>query len=121
MAYTLDGRVAPIGAAPEIREGRTYVPLRDLAEALGGTVTWDNDAKRATVVIGNWCAGVGMADTAVDVTNTGNGSVTPVNLNAAPYVDGDGNMWVPASFFQTAFGYQVSVSGEDVSIVNPAA
>ena len=38
----------PIPAPPIIVDGRTMLPIREVAEALGGTVQWDND----TVTVG---------------------------------------------------------------------
>lgn len=35
--------------APEITSGRTFLPARWVAEALGAEVTWDNAAKQATI------------------------------------------------------------------------
>ena len=38
-----------LDAAPEITGGKTYVPLRFVTTALGGTVDWDAAAKKATI------------------------------------------------------------------------
>jgi hypothetical protein len=115
MPYTIQGQSAPISTDPQVREGRTYVPLREVAEQLGGRVSWDNSAKRATVTIGQWVASVNLADTNVDVSGTA------VTIQAPPFVDGNGEMWVPASFFKDAFGYQVQINGSNIGIVNPLA
>jgi len=36
-------------AAPEIRAGRTMLPIRWVAEALGATVDWNQEAKLVTI------------------------------------------------------------------------
>ena len=113
MAYSIQGRSTSIGAEPQVRDGRTYVPLRDLAEQLGGSVSWDNNSKQATATIGQWTATVNPSDTHVDVSGVA------VTLQAPPFVDEQGNLWVPASFFHDAFGYNVQINGSDISIVNP--
>lgn len=115
MAYSIQGQSVSVGGEPQVVQGRTYVPLRELVQQLGGTSTWDNDAKRATITIGQWVATVNMADTNVDVSGTA------VTLQAPPFVDEQGTMWVPASFFHDAFGYNVNINGTNISIVNPAA
>src|SRR5687768_15383730 len=115
MPYTIQGQSVSISGDPQIREGRTYVPLRELAEQLGGKVSWDNSAKRATVTIGQWVANVNLADTNVDVSGTA------VTLQAPPFVDDRGELWVPASFFKDAFGYNVQIAGDSIGIVNPLA
>lgn len=115
MPYTIQGQAAQIPTEPEVRDGRTYVPLREVVEALGGSLSWDNSAKVATATIANWVARVDPDNTHVDVSNKG------VTLQAPPRLDSDGTVWVPASFFNTAFGYQVDINGNNISIVNPNA
>jgi len=114
MPYNVNNQPAPIGLEPRIEDGRTYVPLDELTRQLGGTVSWDNEAKVATANIGQWTATVRMADENVSVSGT------PVRLNAAPFVE-DGVMWVPAQFFHDAFGYRVDTdpASRQVSIALP--
>jgi len=114
MPYTLQGQPASVSQEPQIRMDRTYVPLDEITQQLGGTTSWDNDAKVATATIGQWTATVRMAEQNVDVSGK------PVQLVAPPFVEG-GMMWVPAQFFHSAFGYKVDVNpGEQqVSIALP--
>lgn len=42
-AYTINGNSYVIDAAPEIRDGRTMVPLRFVAEGLGCQVVWNEE------------------------------------------------------------------------------
>lgn len=115
MAYDIQGQRLPGTAQPQIREGRTYIPLREVAEALGGALTWDNNAKRGTVTLGKWTATLTMADTHVDVNGI------DVTLQAPPFVDENNTMWVPATFFRDAFGYEVGINGNDIRIALPQA
>ena len=115
MAYSIQGKSVSVSMEPQVRDGRTYVPLRDLAEQLGGSVSWDNNAKQATATIGQWIATVNPSDTHVDVSGVA------VTLQAPPFVDEQGNLWVPASFFHDAFGYTTQIDGTNISIVNPQA
>lgn len=46
-----DGNEIIMDVAPEIYEGRTFVPLRYAAELLGATVEWDQDTKTAIINI----------------------------------------------------------------------
>jgi len=114
MPYTLQGQPGSVSQEPRIRMDRTYVPLDEITRQLGGTTTWDNDAKVATATIGQWTATVRMAEESVDVSGT------PVQLVAPPFVE-DGMMWVPAQFFHSAFGYKVDVNPaeQQVSIALP--
>src|SRR5437763_1949791 len=113
MPYTIQGQAADIDE-PQIQNDRTYVQLRELVQHLGGSLSWDNDEKVATATIGPWKAIVTADDTSVDVSGTA------VTLQAPPFVDDDGRVWVRASFFHDTFGYNVQINGDDINIVNPA-
>jgi hypothetical protein len=114
MPYSLQGQSATISQEPRIMMDRTYVPMEEIVQQLGGSTTWDNETKTATATIGQWTASIRMADENVDVSGT------PVQLEAPPFVE-DGMMWVPARFFNQAFGYKVDINpGEQqVSIALP--
>ncbi|SMP51429.1 stalk domain-containing protein [Anoxynatronum buryatiense] len=47
--YTVDGIWQASDAVPYIQQGRTMVPVRFVAEALGADVHWDANARRVTV------------------------------------------------------------------------
>ena len=47
--YTVDGIWQASDAVPYIQQGRTMVPVRFVAEALGAEVDWDAEARRVTV------------------------------------------------------------------------
>jgi len=47
--YSVNGEERPIDVAPRIVEGRTMVPLRFIAEALGAVVGWDAESSTASV------------------------------------------------------------------------
>src|SRR5262249_10199501 len=70
--------------------------------------------KIATATIGQWTATIRMADRNVDVSGTA------VSLSGDTYVD-QGVMYVPATFFHDAFGYNVQVDpgSQQVSIALP--
>lgn len=40
--YTVNGEAKKLDTVPEVVDGRTLVPIRALAEALGKTVYWDD-------------------------------------------------------------------------------
>ena len=118
MPYNIQGDDVRLGAEPFLHSNnRNYVPLRDLTEALGGTVGFDNDAKTATATIGQWTANVQMMNTDVAVTGPSN---TTVSISAEPFVRDD-QMFVPFDFFHDVFGYTVSFAGDTMSISNPNA
>ncbi len=109
MPYNINGQTASIAEEPVERDGRHYVPLAALVEALGGTVSWDNSAKTASATIGQWTAQVQDGSTSVDVSGTA------VTLAAPPYVEND-TIYVPWDFFHTAYGYKTNMEGETLYI-----
>jgi hypothetical protein len=118
MPYNIQGSATTLETEPFLLNNKHYIPLRDVVEALGGSVVFNNDAKMAQATIGPWTANVMLADE--NVTVTGNGNETPVRLSAPPYVEGD-QFFVPFDFLRDAYGYNVSFEGETLNIVNPNA
>ena len=45
----VDGVAVPLDTAAFIEGGRTYLPVRAIADALGATVAWDGDTATATL------------------------------------------------------------------------
>lgn len=109
MPYTLNGQAANIAEEPHDQNGTLYVPFAQVVQALGGTVTWDNDAKTASATIGQWTANFMLAADTADVNGT------TVQFSAPSYVEA-GELYVPADFFHNAYGYNVTANGTDVSI-----
>jgi hypothetical protein len=116
MPYTIQGNTVTLGTEPFLHNGKHYVPLRDVIEQLGGSVTFDNDTKTATATIATFNATIQMGDRNIDVSGT------PVTLTADPFVE-DGQMFVPFDFFHDAYGYEVNLdpNTKAMSIVNPNA
>ncbi|MEG1577609.1 MAG: stalk domain-containing protein [Oscillospiraceae bacterium] len=63
--FTVDGVKKTMDAAAQLREGRTMVPIRFVAEALGKAVEWDKNLHVAVIAPGDapWIPG-GAAETA---------------------------------------------------------
>jgi hypothetical protein len=47
--YVVDGERFESDVAPELKDGRTMVPLRLVAEALGGKVQWIDSEKKIVI------------------------------------------------------------------------
>ncbi|MGC8944019.1 MAG: stalk domain-containing protein, partial [Caldisericia bacterium] len=47
---TVNGILQEIDVPPQIIEGRTYLPIRWIAEPLGAQVNWDRDEKKVTIL-----------------------------------------------------------------------
>jgi len=112
MPYTINGQPANIAEEPHDKNGTAYVPFRQVVQALGGTVTWDNTNKIAAATIGQWTAKFALAANTADVNGT------TVNFSSPSY-DDKGELYVPADFFHNAYGYVVQANGTNVSIALP--
>lgn len=108
MPYNINGQQASI-SEPVLRNGATFVPLRDVVTALGGTVNWDNNKKEAAATIAQWTARFTAGADTADVNGT------QVQFPVPSYIE-DGELMVPAQFFHNAYGYKVDASGTNVTI-----
>lgn len=74
---TINGSVVPTSTAPEIKDGRSFLPLRDLAVALGvSDIHWDPDNRTATLNGGEGVNTVSNEEATVEPT-----VVAPINLD----------------------------------------
>lgn len=97
--------------APFIQDGRTFVPLRAIGEALGGEVSWNGYAEVATVIFPNGRAVImAIGDYYIHVLNAGGGSETILN-DAAPIIV-DGRTMLPVRGLAEAAGFDVQWDGE---------
>lgn len=89
---------------PEIKDGRTMIPIRALAERLGADVGWDQASKQVTLTR----AGVTIIMTVDSKTAYVNGK--PVDMDVAPYIK-DGRTLIPARYMAEFFGQKVEWDG----------
>lgn len=92
MQVVLDGEVISFDADPFIKEGRTVVPLRSLAEKLGFTVTWsepnqiilNNEDTTITMFLGEQVYTVNGIQKHMDISpfETGGRTMVPVRFMA---------------------------------------
>jgi len=83
---TVNGNAVQIDAPAEIKNGRTFLPLRAISEALGATVEWIAETQGITVTLGDNTIGLQIGNTSAVV----NGTV--MTLDAAPYIKNDRTM-----------------------------
>nr|WP_325297705.1 stalk domain-containing protein [uncultured Dysosmobacter sp.] len=100
-----DGREASRDVDPVIVNGRTMVPIRMIAEALGADVEWVSSFQGARLTR----AGV-QIDLPIGKT-TGYKNGEPFQMEVAPYVK-DGRTMVPARYVAEFFGQHVEFNSE---------
>jgi len=97
---TVDGKATSVDAAPEIVNGRTFVPIRFIAETFGSTVTWLPETKGVTIVLGDTTIGLQIGNKTVVI----NGNI--IAVEAAPYIKNSRTM-VPLRVISESFGGDV--------------
>lgn len=100
----LDGKELPMDVPPEVKNERTMVPIRAVAEALGADVKWD----QATQGITMKRAGTTVVMTLNSATAAVDG--TPIEMDVAPYAT-DGRTLIPARYVAEFFGQNVGWDG----------
>lgn len=97
----------------------TCVPLRETADALGLTLTWDRDSRTATLESDTRSMNLTEGKDLYVSTTTIPGAVgmtSPGTLGVAPYIADDGTMYVPAEAFAHLVGYNVTEDNRSITI-----
>ena len=102
----VDGAVYDIDpgyqTAPVIFNGRTFVPIRAIIEALGGTVDWNASTQTLTISLNkiNIVLGIGNKSASVNGVDTA--------LDDAPYISDTGRTMLPLRFVAENLGHTVN-------------
>jgi len=94
---SIDGEVGIMDTQPTIKNGRTFVPIRFISQALDAEISWDPEERKAQIIYGE------------DVVTLIDGSATTfVNNNIvmldAPTFIQDGRLMVPLRMLADTFG-----------------
>ncbi|GEM_PF-3490405 len=93
-----------IDAPPVIVSGRTFVPVRVIAQALGGNVSWDSVEKKVTIILKDKTIELRIGNTAATV----NGETK--TLDVPPYIS-KGRTMLPLRFIIENLGCEVVWNG----------
>lgn len=101
----LDGRELELDVPPEVKNERTMVPIRAVAESLGADVDWDQGTQQ-----------IRMTRAGVDVVMTLNSTTATVagqnmEMDVAPYASNSRTL-IPARYVAEFFGQKVGWDGE---------
>lgn len=98
--YFVNGAERLMDASPFVKEDRTYVPVRYLAEPMGALVGWEGPLQRVTLTFPGKRVELFIGRPVVVV----NGEEKPIPV--AP-LGKEGRTYLPARFVAEAFGYKV--------------
>jgi YVTN family beta-propeller protein len=104
--YTVNGAVYTLDTAPLIYEGRTLVPIRDVASALGASVNWEAADQKVTVSLNGKTLELWIGQSTAMV----NGVAVPIdpgNLDVVPTLAPPGRVMLPLRFIAENLGCQV--------------
>jgi hypothetical protein len=101
----INGVVGKKDTSPQIKWGRTFVPLAPIIEALGGTIEWNPSTQRVTIVLGTNTLVLTMGNAYA----VGNGKRIPIDSNhgVAPYIQAPGHTMLPVRFIAEKLGASV--------------
>ncbi|MCI9402070.1 MAG: DUF1266 domain-containing protein [Oscillospiraceae bacterium] len=105
IAIVLDGRSLKMDVSPEVKNERTMVPIRAVAEALGADVEWVQDTQQIVMTR----AGVTVTMTLDSTTATIDDET--VEMDVAPYAT-EGRTLIPARYVAEFFGQKVDWDGD---------
>lgn len=108
MPYKVNGMDVEL-AEPVLTDGTTFVPVADLANALGGYVDWNHEEKTARIEIGDK---IGFVHNDNEIAEVGGAQV---DLKAKPYIE-EGVLWAPVRVFRDGFGIALSASGSAIEL-----
>jgi serine protease Do len=102
---TVDGVTKAIdaqGTAPLIVEGRTFLPIRAIVEALGGTIAWTPADKKVTIIMGSDVIELFIGNRTARVNGKAV-SIDAANPNVVPFIVG-GRTILPVRFISERLG-----------------
>jgi len=94
------------GTVPVIVEGRTFLPIRAVVEALNGTIAWTAADKKVTIIMGSDVLELFIGKSTARVNGTPM-SVDPVNPKVVPFIVG-GRTMLPVRFVAERLGGTVA-------------
>lgn len=111
--YVVDGAGANVDVAPFIEDGRTFVPVRFIAEALGAEADWepkDAAVEVVTLVRPDKTITIKIGEYALEVEE--DEEVATVTMDTVAMIK-DGRTFLPFRYIAEAFGADVEYGPED--------
>ena len=105
LVMDVDGKKVTLEAAPVIRESRTVLPIRAIAEAINASVAWDPVTRKVTITRGStkielW---IGKSTAKLNGKST---SIDAANSKVVPYIT-NGRTMLPVRFIAEMLGLGV--------------
>jgi len=105
-SYNVDGQTLNMDTAPVVREGRTMLPIKYVADALGATLTWDGSTQKVTIEKGDKTIELWIGRNTARV-NGAEQMIDPANPNVRPFLAPPGRTMLPLRFISENLGCTV--------------
>ncbi|MDK8194294.1 GDSL-type esterase/lipase family protein [Paenibacillus sp. UMB7766-LJ446] len=117
MNIIVSGKTLNTPYKPVIRNGKNFVAIQDIVNAVGATTVWDNKTSTATITYGDRKVAVKIGATAVQVNGASLAVDTPAFLNK---VGNESKTYVPLAMVAEGLGFDVQyVAKLKTVFVNP--
>ncbi|QOS76802.1 copper amine oxidase [Paenibacillus sp. JNUCC31] len=117
MNIIVSGKTLDTPYKPIIRNGKNFVAIQDIVNAVGATTVWDNKTSTATITYGDRKVAVKIGATAVQVNGASVAVDTPAFLNK---VGKESKTYVPLAMVAEGLGFDVQyVAKLKTVFVNP--
>ncbi len=118
--YHVNGSLRTMDTAPMIREGRTLLPIRFIAEPLGGALGWDTAQQKAIVAMGTKEVELWIGQNRARVNGVYQ-YIDSYNHNVVPIIVPPGRTMLPLRFIAETLGCRVDWNGatQEVTVTYP--
>ncbi|MBB6217669.1 tetratricopeptide (TPR) repeat protein [Anaerosolibacter carboniphilus] len=114
ISVQLNGQFLNLSESPIVIEGSTFVPIRDIAEALGASVQWKKDTK--TIIVTEDTSSLSLTINTTNVILNKDGKISEITAQAPPFIKGD-KTYVPLRLISEAFNALVDWDQEAKTVV----
>ena len=118
--YYVNDKLKEMDTAPIIKDGRTLLPIRYIAESIGATVNWNNSQRKVTITLGDKTIELWIDNNTAKV-NGKNVLIDPQNTNVKPIIIPPGRTMLPIRFIVENIGGKIDWNErtQEIKIVYP--
>lgn len=104
--YYVNNKIMSMDASPVIKDSRTILPIRYVAEPLGASVAWNSLDKKVTITLGSKVIMLWINNNTANVNGI-DVLIDPTNSNVKPIILPPGRTMLPLRFIAETLGCQV--------------
>jgi len=113
--YSVNGNVQMMDAPPVVRDGRTLLPIRYVAQPLGAAVGWDAVEQKTSVTLGGKVIELWIGENRAMV-NGREEFIDPDNPDVVPIILPPGRTMLPLRFIAEKLGCEVGWDGQTSTV-----